>query len=90
MIEDLISTGSSSIKAFEAAKEDGAIGLEIISIFSYEFEKANKNFEDAKIKFSSLSNFSTLMKIAKDKKFISEEDFNIAIEWNKNPDKWQK
>ena len=53
-------------------------------------EKANKNFEDAKIKFSSLSNFSTLMKIAKDKKFISEEDFNIAIEWNKNPDKWQK
>ena len=30
------------------------------------------------------------MKIAKDKKFISEEDFNIAIEWNKNPDKWQK
>ena len=90
LIEDLISTGSSSIKAFEAAKEDGAIGLEIISIFSYEFEKANKNFEDAKIKFSSLSNFSTLMKIAKDKKFISEEDFNIAIEWNKNPDKWQK
>lgn len=90
LIEDLISTGSSSIKAFEAAKEDGAIGLEIISIFSYEFEKANKNFEDAKIKFSSLSNFSTLMKIAKDKKFISEEDFKIAIEWNKNPDKWQK
>ena len=90
LIEDLISTGSSSIKAFESAKEDGAIGLEIISIFSYEFEKANKNFEDAKIKFSSLSNFSTLMKIAKDKKFISEEDFNIAIEWNKNPDKWQK
>ncbi len=90
LIEDLISTGSSSIKAFESAKEDGAIGLEIISIFSYEFEKANKNFEDAKIKFSSLSNFSTLMKIAKDKKFISEEDFKIAIEWNKNPDKWQK
>ena len=90
LIEDLISTGSSSIKAFEAAKEYGAIGLEIISIFSYEFEKANKNFEDAKIKFSSLSNFSTLMKIAKDKKFISEEDFKIAIEWNKNPDKWQK
>lgn len=90
LIEDLISTGSSSIKAFESAKEEGAIGLEIISIFSYEFEKACKNFEEAKIKFSSLSNFSTLMKIAKDKKFISEEDFNIAIEWNKNPDKWQK
>lgn len=89
LIEDLISTGSSSIKAFEAAKEYGAIGLEIISIFSYEFEKANKNFEDAKIKFSSLSNFSTLMKIAKDKKFISEEDFKIAIEWNKNPEQWK-
>lgn len=90
LIEDLISTGLSSIKAFEAAKEEGAIGLEIISIFSYEFEKANKNFENAKIKFSSLSDFSTLIKIAKDKKFISEEDFQIAVEWNKNPEEWQK
>lgn len=89
LIEDLISTGSSSIKAFEAAKEEGAIVLEIISIFSYEFEKADKNFENAKIKFSSLSNFSTLIKIAKDKKFISEEDFKMAIEWNKNPEEWQ-
>ena len=89
LIEDLISTGTSSIKAFESAKEEGAIGLEIISIFSYEFEKASKNFEEAKIKFSSLSNFSTLMKIAKDKKFISEEDFKIAIEWNKNPERWK-
>lgn len=90
LIEDLISTGLSSIKAFEAAKEEGAIGLEIISIFSYEFEKANKNFENAKIKFYSLSDFSTLIKIAKDKKFISEEDFKIAVEWNKNPEEWQK
>lgn len=90
LIEDLISTGLSSIKAFEAAKEEGAIGLEIISIFSYEFEKASKNFENAKIKFSSLSDFSTLIKIAKDKKFISEEDFQIAVEWNKNPEEWQK
>lgn len=90
LIEDLISTGLSSIKAFEAAKEEGAIGLEIISIFSYKFEKANKNFENAKIKFSSLSDFSTLIKIAKDKKFISEEDFKIAVEWNKNPEEWQK
>lgn len=90
LIEDLISIGLSSIKAFEAAKEEGAIGLEIISIFSYEFEKASKNFENAKIKFSSLSDFSTLIKIAKDKKFISEEDFKIAVEWNKNPEEWQK
>ncbi len=90
LIEDLISTGLSSIKAFEAAKEEGAIGLEIISIFSYEFEKASKNFENAKIKFSSLSDFSTLIKIAKDKKFISEGDFQIAVEWNKNPEEWQK
>lgn len=90
LIEDLISTGLSSIKAFEAAKEEGAIGLEIISIFSYEFEKASKNFENVKIKFSSLSDFSTLIKIAKDKKFISEEDFQIAVEWNKNPEEWQK
>ena len=89
MIEDLISTGGSSIKAFEAAKNEGAIGLEIISIFTYEFEKAYKNFEEAGIKFSSLSNFSSLMEIAKDEKYITEEELAKALEWNKNPDSWE-
>ncbi|AEM21456.1 putative orotidine 5'-phosphate decarboxylase/orotate phosphoribosyltransferase [Brachyspira intermedia PWS/A] len=90
LIEDLISTGGSSIKAFEAAKAEGAIGLEIISIFTYEFEKAYKNFEEAGIKFSSLSNFSSLMEIAKDEKYITEEELSKALEWNKNPDAWGK
>ena len=88
LIEDLISTGGSSIKAFEAAKAEGAIGIEIISIFSYEFEKAKKNFEEANIKFSSLSNFSSLMEIAKDEKYISEEELKKALEWNKDPENW--
>ena len=88
LIEDLISTGGSSIKAFEAAKAEGAIGLEIISIFSYEFEKAKKNFEEANIKFSSLSNFSSLMEIAKDEKYISEDELKKALEWNKDPENW--
>ena len=90
LIEDLISTGGSSIKAFEAAKSEGAIGLEIIAIFSYEFEKAYKNFEEAGIKFSSLSNFSSLMEIAKDENYITEEELKKALEWNKNPDEWGK
>ena len=89
LIEDLISTGKSSIKSFEAAKNEGAIGLEIISIFSYEFESAYKNFEDAKINFISLSNFTSLIKIAKNENYISEEELEKSLEWNKNPYKWE-
>ncbi|WP_295160826.1 orotidine-5'-phosphate decarboxylase [uncultured Brachyspira sp.] len=90
LIEDLISTGTSSIKAFNAAVNEGAIGLEIIAIFSYEFEKAYKNFEEAKIRFSSLSNFSSLMDTAKEENYITEDELKKALEWNKNPDIWGK
>ncbi len=88
LIEDLISTGSSSINAFKALKEEGAIGLEIISIFEYEFEKAKNNFSENNIKFSSLSNFSTLIEVAKEKNYITEEELIIASKWNKSPDTW--
>ena len=88
LIEDLISTGSSSINAFKALKDSGAICFEIISIFEYEFEKAKINFTENNIKFSSLSNFSTLIEVAKEKNYITEEELIIASKWNKSPETW--
>lgn len=88
IIEDLISTGGSSIKAAEAALENGAVTTEILSIFSYEFKKAYDSFKDKNIKWHSLSNFSTLLEVAKDEKYISIDEMQIASSWNSAPDKY--
>lgn len=88
VIEDLISTGGSSIKAAEAAREAGATEVELISIFSYGFEKAINNFEKAEIKWSSLSGFETLLEVAKDMEYISEDERELAASWNKAPEKY--
>lgn len=88
VIEDLISTGGSSIKAVEAAKEAGAAHVEVLAIFSYEFEKAAKSFEDADCEWETISSFSTLIKLAEDEKYLNAEEAEIALKWNKNPGEW--
>jgi len=88
IIEDLISTGGSSIKAVDAAYEAGATEVEVVAIFSYEFEKAYANFGEKDIKWESLSNFSALIDVAKENKYLSNEDADIASKWNKSPSTW--
>lgn len=90
VIEDLISTGGSSIKAVNAAREAGATEVEVFAIFSYEFEKAYKNFEEAGVAWESLSNFSSLIQVAKEENYLTEEEAEIALKWNKTPDTWGK
>ena len=88
VIEDLISTGGSSIKAVEAARNEGAASVEVVAIFSYEFDKAFKNFADNNIPWESLSNFSALLELAREEKYLTEEEAEIASSWNKNTDTW--
>ncbi len=88
VIEDLISTGGSSIKAVEAAREAGATEVEVVAIFSYEFEKAIKGFENANCKWETISNFSNLIGLAEDEKYLNAEEAEIALKWNKNPSEW--
>ncbi|WP_288304913.1 orotate phosphoribosyltransferase [uncultured Fusobacterium sp.] len=90
VIEDLISTGGSSIKAVDAAFNEGAKEVEVISIFSYEFDKAYKNFEEKNIKWESLSNFTALLSLAREEKYLTDEEAEIAASWNKNTDSWGK
>jgi orotate phosphoribosyltransferase/orotidine-5'-phosphate decarboxylase len=90
VIEDLISTGGSSIKAVEAAKEAGASHVEVLAIFSYEFEKAAKSFEEADCHWETISSFSTLIELAEDEKYLNSEEAEIALKWNKNPSEWGK
>ncbi|TDT67399.1 orotate phosphoribosyltransferase [Hypnocyclicus thermotrophus] len=90
VIEDLISTGGSCITAVEACKGEGASEVEVAAIFSYEFKKAFDNFKRINTNFETITNFSTLLEVAKEDKFITEEELNIAKTWNIDPENWGK
>ncbi|HEY4533050.1 MAG TPA: orotate phosphoribosyltransferase [Fusobacterium sp.] len=90
VIEDLISTGGSSIKAVEAAYAEGATSVEVIAIFSYEFPKAYQQFGEKKIAWQSLSNFEVLIQKAEEMNYVSEEERKIAADWNQHVDTWGK
>jgi len=90
VIEDLISTGGSSIKAVQAAREAGAKEVEVVAIFSYEFPKAIENFKNANIKLENISNFTTLIELATEKEYLNLKEKEIALKWNKSPNTWKK
>jgi orotate phosphoribosyltransferase len=88
VIEDLISTGGSSLAAVEALREAGGEVLACLAIFTYEMSAAKRNFSEKKCKLLSLSNFSTLVKVAVEKGYIKKEEKKLVLEWNKAPEKW--
>jgi len=90
VVEDLISTGGSSIAAVETARNFGGDVCACIAIFTYSFEKARQKFSDAKCPLFTLSNFDVLIEAAEEIDYITEEDAKKAIEWNKDPENWGK
>ena len=88
VVEDLISTGSSSLNTINAVREKGGIVEECIAIFTYELEKANVNFESANVRLYTLTNFTNLVKTALQKKSISKEQLNHIMDWKKHPEGW--
>jgi len=88
VIEDLVSTGGSSINAVEACKAAGAEVAAMVAIFTYEFEKAKKKFEDANCKALFLTNFTELTKTAAESGYITQEQLSLVQEWNKAPAEW--
>ncbi|MCP1996044.1 orotate phosphoribosyltransferase [Flavobacterium sp. HSC-61S13] len=88
VIEDLISTGKSSLQAVEALKANGANVLGMAAIFTYGFEIADQNFKEAGIELMTLSNYSSLLESAVEKKYISESDLETLKEWRTNPSIW--
>src|SRR5690554_5761177 len=88
VIEDLISTGGSSLKAVEALREAKCDVLGMLAIFTYEFSVAQQNFEKASCLVSTLSNYSTLIEHALTKKYISQDDVSSLQEWRNQPETW--
>jgi orotate phosphoribosyltransferase len=90
VIEDLISTGKSSLQAVDALREAGYDVAGLVAIFTYQFEAAEENFKKAKCKFYTLSNYSALLKYAEQNQYISSDDTDLLRQWRKSPETWGK
>lgn len=85
VIEDLISTGGSSIKAAQAVQQSGAEVLAVLAIFSYQLDRAVNGFNEAGIALQTLSNYSALIDVALREGAIAEEDVALLRSWRENP-----
>lgn len=90
VVEDLISTGGSSVKAVDALRENGATVTGVIAIFSYGFEIAKQNFDNASCKFNTLSTYPVLLDTALQSNYINQEQCDMLQSWNRNPEAWSK
>ncbi len=90
IIEDLISTGASSLKAVEAIRKDGCEVLGMLAIFTYGFPIAENQFKDEKVELTTLSNYESVLKLALQTNYIKESDIKTLQEWRKDPANWQK
>jgi len=88
IVEDLISTGKSSLMAVDALKEAGANIKGMVGIFTYGFPVASENFKNANTDLYTLSNYENLLNLAVDKKYITENELETLKEWNSNPAEW--
>jgi len=90
IIEDLISTGGSSLKAFKALKEAGCEPLGMVAIFTYEFNVASDQFESEGCKLNTLCRYSTLLETAAETGYINNADVEMLTQWRINPSIWRK
>ncbi|CAA0166333.1 orotate phosphoribosyltransferase [Tenacibaculum maritimum] len=90
VIEDLISTGKSSLNAVKALKESKATVKGMVAIFSYGFEVANQNFKQDHISLTTLSNYEYLLEQALDNKYITSEELRTLEDWRLSPSTWNQ
>jgi orotate phosphoribosyltransferase len=90
VIEDLISTGGSSIKAIEALKAAGLDVKGLIATFTYGFKVADDNFKKANCPYITLTNYDFLVEEALKKSYINENDLQSLREWKDQPENWKK
>ena len=88
VVEDLISTGGSSIAAAKDLETFGVEILGIVAIFDYELDKAKRNFEASGYHYKTLSNYSILLEEAWLNSYITKEEAQILKSWNRDPQAW--
>jgi orotate phosphoribosyltransferase len=90
VIEDLISTGGSSLQAVEALRHAGCEVKGLVAIFTYDFDVAKENFKEANCPFETLTNYDFLMEQAIRKEYINESDVESLQSWRSNPSTWKQ
>lgn len=89
VIEDLISTGKSSLNAVKALQNEANANIKgLVAIFSYGFNEAHDNFKEAHVDCYTLSNYETLIKEAFDTRYINRKELDLLKSWHRNPTKW--
>lgn len=88
VIEDLISTGGSSLKACEAIRNAGGEIAGMAAIFTYEFPISTRKFKEAGVELRTISNYSAMLEAALEIQYIKEEDVEALKEWRKDPANW--
>jgi orotate phosphoribosyltransferase len=89
VIEDLISTGGSSLKAVDSLREAGAEVLGLAAIFTYGFDVAKQNFESKSVPYFTLSNYHDLLEQAVAMNYVKESDVEALNEWRESPSAWK-
>lgn len=90
VVEDLISTGKSSLLAVEALKKANVNVKGMIAIFTYGFPIADKNFEDAQVNLNTLSDYTNLLMLAEKSNFISSKEVGVLSKWREDPANWKQ
>ncbi len=88
VVEDLISTGKSSLNAVKALKEAGARIIGMVAIFNYGFETAEENFKEFHLELTTLSDYDNLLEQALDTNFIATKQLGALKAWRENPAEW--
>ena len=90
VIEDLISTGKSSLNAVNALKEANLHVKGMLAIFSYGFEEAQNNFKKANVELHTLSDYNYLLEVAQKTNYINQSEAEILQKWREDPENWKK
>ena len=90
VVEDLISTGGSSLKAVEAIRQAGAEVIGMVASYTYGFPVAEKAFADAGVKLVTLTDYDHVVEEALETNYISDADIELLHEWRKDPANWKK
>ena len=90
VIEDLISTGGSSLKAVEAIRNNGCEVIGMVASYTYGFDVAKKAFDEAKVKLITLTNYEAVLEVALKTGYITEDQIPVLNEWRENPSEWKQ
>lgn len=88
VIEDLVSTGGSSLKAVEAIRRDGSDVLGMVAVFTYGFPLALQSMQDARVELTTLCDYDAILDEAVATDYIDESELKTLQDWRKNPDQW--